>query len=109
MGGDVAKLSFNAQWSKITLSLTKAVSVGATVYVSIYAETEMTIGFKFAQDSSSDWVADSYNISLTAGWNLVEIDTSNLTNAVSGKTAMNYIHLQNRTGNGVAYLESVCV
>ena len=69
----------------------------------------MEIGFKFAQDSPDDWIADSYNKSLTAGWNLVEIDTSNLTNMVSGKTAIKYIFLQNRTGTGVAYLEGVCV
>lgn len=109
LGGNVAELSFTARWSSITLSLTETVSVGMKVYVSIYAKTTMEMGFKFAQDSASDMIADSYNVSLIQGWNLVEIDTSNLPNFKSEKTAINYIFLQQRTGSGVAYLESVYV
>lgn len=109
LGCDVAKLTFSAKWSSITLSLTETVSVGMKVYVSIYAETAMEIGFKFAQDSASDMIADSYNVSLIQGWNLVEIGTSSLSNLNSAKTAINYIFLQQRTANGVVYLESVYV
>ena len=109
LGGNVAELSFTAKWSSITLSLTEIVSVGGKIYVSIYAKTTMEMGFKFAQDSASDMIADSYNVQLTAGWNLVEIDTSNLPNFKSEKTAINYVVLQQRTGSGVAYLESVYV
>ena len=107
LGGNVGKLLFGAQWSNITLSLTETVSIGTKIYVSIYAESAVEIGFKLAQDS--DWVADSNNKDLVAGWNLVEIDTSNLPNAVSGKTAINYIFLQSRTGPAVVYLESVYI
>lgn len=109
LGGNVAELSFTAKWSSITLSLTEIVSVGGKIYVSIYAKTTMEMGFKFAQDSAGDAIADSYNVQLTAGWNLVEIDTSNLPNFKSEKTAINYVVLQQRTGSGVAYLESVYV
>ena len=109
LGGDAAKWTFNAQWANVTFKLTETVSIGAKVYVSIYTDSAIEIGFKFAQDSNSDWVASSSNKTLVAGWNLVEIDTSNLSEMVSGKTAINYIHLQNRTGHAVVYLESVYV
>ena len=109
LGGNVAKWSYDAQWANVTFALTETVSIGTKIYVSIYANKAVAIGFKFAQDSASDMIADSNNKDLVAGWNLVEIDTSNLSNAVSGKTAINYIHLQNRTGSCVVYLESVYV